>query len=92
MRGECSLEISINVWTAETEQFSWFVVDESDEGREIGELVKGITLPLTPSANSAVTIGVWYTDKTGYEYYQFALSDEYSIEEIKQYFNAEMSK
>lgn len=92
MNGERTLEISINVWTQETEQFSWFILDDSSEGRAVGELVKAITLPEVSNDYSYVIIGIWSPDTAGYQYYEFALSDEYSMEEIKQFFNQEMSK
>ena len=92
MNGERTLEISINVWTQETEQFSWFILDDSSEGRAVGELVKAITLPEVSNDYSYVIVGIWSPDTAGYQYYEFALSDEYSMEEIKQFFNQEMSK
>lgn len=92
MNGERTLEISINVCTQDSEQFSWFILDDSAEGRAVGELVKAITLPKTPSNDGYVVIGLWRSDTAGYQYYEFALSDAYSMEEIKQFFNEEMSK
>ena len=92
MNGERTLEISIDIWTQETEQFSWFILDDSSEGRAVGELVKAITLPEVSNDYSYVIIGIWSPDTAGYQYYEFALSDAYSMEEIKQFFNQEMSK
>ena len=92
INGERTLEISINVCTQDSEQFSWFILDDSAEGRAVGELVKAITLPKTPSNDGYVVIGLWRSDADRYQYYEFALSDAYSMEEIKQFFNEEMSK
>ncbi len=88
-RGEdAPFEISIWVYCGEDYYYNWFVIDDSDDGQQAAEFIKKLTVPVYPDL-AGDYVDVSFDTPSGffnYEYYEFAISDKYSLEEIKEFF------
>ena len=88
-RGEdAPFEISMGVTLGVDYYYGWFMVDDSDEGKSTAEFIKNVLAPTYPDLTGDYA-DVSFDTTTGffeYEYYEFSLSDKYSLEEIKMFF------
>ena len=64
--------------------YGTFYIDNSEEGKKAGELVKDCLTPCV-FGSSQLYLQLFEDD---YPSYIFALSDKYTVEELKQYFDA----
>ena len=81
-------EISMGVTLGVDYYYGWFMVDDSDEGKSAAEFIKNVLAPTYPDLTGDYA-DVSFDTATGffeYEYYEFSLSDKYSLEEIKMFF------
>ena len=83
------IEMSITVVCDGNYYFNWFCVDGTDKGRDQAEFIINCMTAERPRGENQVVIGI-YTEEM--LYYSFDLSDKYTLEELKQFFEDETTK
>ncbi len=87
------VEVSFGIYIGEDYYYDWFTVDNSEEGRRVAEFIKNSITVKYPDLDNGdyVDIGV-YAETSFYEYYDFAYSGKYTVDELKLFFNEHTSK
>ena len=88
MSGGAPLDLSITIQTQDSDLFDSLYIDNSANGKRVGEFVKNCLTPCI-IGDSQIYLQLFEDD---FPFYMFALSDKYTTEELKQYFDESMMK